>query len=207
LILEELGIEYQEHSIGSWPEWLSLKPNLPFLQVPTYQDRNLLIVQSHAIYRHLARIHGLYGQTESDRTYCDIVEETIRDAQHELWWFANGLLQEKDPREFAEGGLSTTLDRLQRFLQPDSRQAQFWVGDSLTSVEFLAFAYLDDVRVLFPDTLEKYDKLREFQQRIAVRPRISEYLCSTRRPSAVYIGCEGRPVVDPDSKSPASDRF
>jgi glutathione S-transferase len=54
LILEELGIEYQEHSIRSWPEWLSLKPNLPFLQVPTYQDRNLLIVQSHAIYRHLA---------------------------------------------------------------------------------------------------------------------------------------------------------
>jgi glutathione S-transferase len=119
----------------------------------------------------------------------------------------NRLLQEKDPRKFAEEGLSTTLDRLQQFLQRDSRHARFWVGDSLTFVDLLAFAYLDDVRVLFPDTLVKFDKLREFQQRIAARPRISEYLCSTRRPSAVYIGRRGRPVVDPDSKSPAPDRF
>jgi len=52
----------------------------------------------------LARIHGLYGQTESDRTHCDIVEEAIRDAQHELWWFVNSRLQEKDRRKFAEEG-------------------------------------------------------------------------------------------------------
>jgi len=70
-------------------------------------------------------------------------------------------------------------------------------------VDLLAFVYLYDVHVLFPDTLVKFDKLREFQERMAARPRISEYLCSTRHPSAVYIGRDGRPVVDPDSKSPA----
>ena len=81
------------------------------------------------------------------------------------------------------------------------------LGREPTVVDLLAFAYLDDVRVLFPDTSTKFDKLREFRERIAARTRILEYLCSTRRPSAIYVGRDGRPVVDPDSNSPTPDRF
>jgi glutathione S-transferase len=207
LILEELGIAYDERQTKSLREWLQLKPQMPFLQTPAYQEGDLIIVQSHAIYRHLARTHGLYGQNESERIDCDIVEEAIRDAQNEFWWFMNGLLPEGDPAKFAETGLSTTLGCLQRFFERSASNAPFWVGDSLTFVDLLAFAYLDDVRVLFRETHSRFRKLCEFGERIAARPRIAEYLRSPRRPSAILFGRDGRPVVDPDSKVPPPSPF
>ena len=207
LILEEVEIKYDERAVTSLTEWLRLKPTLPFLQLPTYEDADVFIVQSHAIYRHLARIHGLYGQTESEHIDCDATEEAIRDAQQELWWFVNGLFPEKDPQKFADINLSSRLERLQRFLDRNSRDAQFWVSGSLTFVDLLAFAYLDDLRVLFPSTLSNFGQLTEFQERIAARPRIKEYLISSRRPAALYIGPDGLPFLDPSSKNPAPPRF
>ncbi len=87
------------------------------------------------------------------------------------------------------------------------RSTRFWVGDSLTFADLLAFSYLDDVRVLFSTALEKFAELQQLRGQIAARPRISDYLQSEGRPAAVYLGPDGRPVVDPESKNPAPDRF
>ncbi|MGO9605710.1 MAG: glutathione S-transferase family protein [Candidatus Binataceae bacterium] len=207
LILEELGIKYDEHHVRSLDEWLALKPRLPFLQVPTYQDGDLVIVQSHAIYRHLARTHDLYGHSETERIACDIVEEAIAEAQDQIWWFLNGLFPEKDPARFAQEGMSTTLGCLQKFFQRNTLEAQFWSGKSITFVDLLAFAYLDEVRAIFPDTLSKFGALLEFRNRIAKRPRIAEYLRSDRRPAAILFGRDGRPLIDPQSNAPAPSPF
>ena len=206
LILEELAIEYRENHITSWAEWIAVKPQMPFLQIPTYQDGDSYIVQSHAIYRHLARIHNLYGKTEAERIECDIVEEAIHDAQHDLWWFLNGLLPEKNRQKFAAGQLTITLSCLERHFGRRS-PARFWVGDAVSFVDFLSFAYLDDVRALFPEVLSKFVRLFEFRNEIAARPRIADYLHSNRRPAAILFGPHGNPVVDPQSSAPVPKPF
>ena len=35
------------------------------------------IFQSHAIIRHLARVHDLYGSTEAEKIRCDVIEEAL----------------------------------------------------------------------------------------------------------------------------------
>lgn len=80
LILEEVAAPYRERRVQE-QEWAAVKPTMPFGQMPLYQDGELLIPQSHAIYRYLARKYGLYGQDERERVRCDIIEEVFVEAQ------------------------------------------------------------------------------------------------------------------------------
>ena len=86
VMLIDLGIEFDERRV-TMEEWPTVKPTLAFGQLPTYQDGELFINQSHAIYRHLARKHNLYGDNEAERVRCDIVEEAFVDAQNNIGGF------------------------------------------------------------------------------------------------------------------------
>jgi glutathione S-transferase len=68
LILEETATSYRERRVDV-AEWPMLKPTLLFGQLPTYEDGDLLIVQSHAICRYLARKHDLQGADEREHTF------------------------------------------------------------------------------------------------------------------------------------------
>ena len=63
LILEELGVQYEDRQITD-QEWSRLRSSTPFGWLPVYRDGDLEIWQSNAIYRHLARVHDLYGSNE-----------------------------------------------------------------------------------------------------------------------------------------------
>ncbi|HTR63398.1 MAG TPA: glutathione S-transferase family protein [Candidatus Binataceae bacterium] len=195
LIFEELGIEYQErHVIGD--DWQALKPKTPFGGLPIYQEGDLVLVQSRAIFRYLARKHGLYGSTEADQAQCDIVAEAIDDAEVSLWrWLCDADPEEKRAA-FAGGELSMTLGRLQKWFRRNGDGAQFWVGDSMTYADFMAFAYLDEVRAFFPETLAQFPALHAFYDRVAARRRIAAYLKSPRYLPDFGYGPRGR-IKDP----------
>ena len=86
LLLEETGTEYTEHRV-SLEEWPAFKPTLAFGQLPLYEEGDLVLNQSQAIYRHLARKFNLYGSNEQERTRCDIVQETFVEAQQNIGGF------------------------------------------------------------------------------------------------------------------------
>jgi len=96
LIFEELGIEYEEHQVVG-DQWQALKPKTPFGGLPIYEEGDLCLVHSRAIFRHLARKHGLYGREEGDRVQCDMVAEAIDNAERSLW----GWLRDPEPRTAA----------------------------------------------------------------------------------------------------------
>jgi hypothetical protein len=50
LILEEVAAPYRERRVQE-QEWVAVKPSMPFGQMPLYQEGELVIPQSHAIYR------------------------------------------------------------------------------------------------------------------------------------------------------------
>jgi glutathione S-transferase len=181
LILEETGTPYLERRIRV-DEWAALKPSMPFGQVPLYEEGDLVIPQSHAIYRHLARKHGLYGKDERERIRCDIVEEVFVDAQNTLGtFFWNAKFQELRA-EFERTTLQGLMLRLEQlFIQNDEGRGH-WVGGALTYVDFCAWHFLDYVRPFSVRTLEQFERLLAFKQRIEARPRIAAYLASGRRP-------------------------
>ena len=196
LIFEELGVEYQERMVTGDGEWQAMKAKTPFGGLPIYQEGDLYLVQSRAIFRHLARKHGLYGRDDGDHVQCDIVAEAIDDAEVSLWRWLCDAEPEQKRAAFAAGELSTTLGNLQRWFCRDSESAQFWVGHALTYADFMAFAYLDEVRAFFPETLGQYAVLHAFYRRISARPRIAAYLASPRYLPDFGYGPRGR-IKDP----------
>lgn len=86
LLLEELQIPYNDVQV-QLKDWLQTKPTLKFKQLPVYEEKHpsgdesktLVIPQSQAILRYLARKYDVYGKTESERIRCDIVEELAQD--------------------------------------------------------------------------------------------------------------------------------
>jgi len=184
LILEETGTPYREKRV-TMADWPMLKPTLPFAQLPTYEADNLFIVHSHAIYRHLARVHNLYGSSEHEHVRCDLVEETFVDAQANVggfYWHAE-FAKRRD--EYEATTLPDLLGKLQRLLEQNNSGNGFWVGDNLTYVDFCAWHLLDYVRPFSQRTLDRFEKLNAFKQRIEARPRIAAYLQSERRPKTL----------------------
>jgi glutathione S-transferase len=181
LILEATATPYRERRIGV-QQWAAVKPTMPFGQVPLYEEGDLQIPQSHAIYRYLARKHGLYGQGEREHVRCDIVEEAFVDAQNTLGTlFWNARFQELRA-EFERTTLVDLLTRLERLFILNESGRGYWVGSTLSYVDFCAWHFLDYVRPFSQPTLERFEVLFAFKQRIEALPRIAAYLASERRP-------------------------
>ena len=190
VILEELAIPYEDQKISS-ETWVKMKSDTPFGALPSYRKGSMEIFQSHAIIRHLARVHDLYGSTEAERVRCDVIEEAISDLNELVGkapWRPNFDTERAD---YVANELGPMLDRLERFLKSNESPAGFWVGSSLTFVDLIAFALLDSTGAMFPEAMVQYPALQAFCDQMASRPRISAYIESGRRPAVIQHGPQG----------------
>jgi glutathione S-transferase len=186
LIFEETATPYRERRVQI-DEWPSLKPTLPFGQLPSYEEDDIYIVQSHAIYRHLARVHDLCGANEREQVRCDMVEEAFVDAQNKVGGFYWSPEFAKNRAEFEATTLPDILGKLQRLFELHNNGEGFWVGNQLTLADFVAWHALDYVRPFSQKTLDRFTKLNSFKQRFEARPRIAAYLKSERRPKTLTV--------------------
>ncbi len=196
VILEELAIPYEDQKI-SFETWVKMKSNTPFGALPSYRKDDIEIFQSHAIIRHLARVHDLYGSTEAERVRCDVIEEAISDLNELVGkapWRTNFANERAD---YIANELGPMLDRLEQFLKSNQNPSGFWVGSSLTFVDLIAYAILDSTGAMFPEALEKCPALRESCDQISSRPRIAAYIKSGRRPATIQLGPRG-PIYNSD---------
>ena len=190
VLLEELAIPYEDEGISS-EAWAQMKRNTPFGELPSYRNGDVEIFQSHAIIRHLARVHDLYGTTEIERIRCDVVEEAISDLNELVGkapWRPNF---ESGQVDYVANELGPMLYGLERFLKSNQAPGGFWVGSSLTFVDLIAFAVLDSTGEMFPEAMEQYSALSAFREQISSRERIAAYIKSDRRPEIIQFGPRG----------------
>jgi len=178
LMFEELGVAYDEQRLRSSAQWKAMKPQTPFGALPIYEEGELRFAQTQAIYRHIARTHGLYGRDERERIECDVGAEAVNEAIENLW----RLYWETDYKErletFERGPLAETLLDLERWFARASPSPAYWVGDVLTYVDFVAYRYLDEIDALFPAALAARPLLFAFHRAFQARPRIAAYIAS-----------------------------
>jgi len=187
LLLEEIGIPYEDRQITN-EDWQRLKPSTPFGQLPLLRIGDVELAQTMAIARHLARTHGLVGESEAERTRCDIAVEAIRDADHALGAIVWTPGFEQSRRSIVENELPKHLIPLERFLSENPAPGAFWAGPSPTLADFIAFDYLENLGALFPGALSSTERLAGFRHEMAQRPHIAAYLDSGRRPDAILYG-------------------
>ena len=186
ILLEEAGTQYTERriSIDEWPE---LKSNFTFGQLPIYEEGDLLLNQSNAIYRYLGRKYCLYGDSMMEQARCDIIQETFVDAQNTLGAFYWNPDFENLRDELEKNELPELLTKIDNLFQSNSAESGYWVGTRLSFVDIVAWHFLDYVRPFSLKTLNKFEKLSQFKALVEQRPRISDYLKSDRPPAIMTV--------------------
>ena len=93
MILAEAGVEYEEVNFEPSkpgerpPSFTALieSGKLPFNQVPFWEEDGLMLAQSDAIVRHLARKYGFCGSGPRENALCDMVAEGVKDLGMEVF--------------------------------------------------------------------------------------------------------------------------
>jgi glutathione S-transferase len=180
LLLEDQGVPWRDDPVPV-EEWRRKKREMPFGKLPVFRQGDLEIPESHAILRHLAHRHELYGRDGNEAIRCDILQEVLHDAIEQ---FADLMWDQEfaDKREgFTRKRLIPMLKNLERFLENTNASRSHWIGSGNTYVDYIGHVYLDMVRALATDVLQSFDRLWELYQAFQERPRIRAYRESDRR--------------------------
>ena len=181
-MLHTQKVDFDDHRVVDAAEWDALKATSAFGRLPLYESGALVLCESQAILRHLARSFGWLGTVEQRDGLLDITQEVMAEAQEDLWRFAWVKDYHQQGKRYATQTLEPRLRYLQNWLCRDGRDTPYWVGETISHVDFLAFCYLDELDAFFPDTLESFPALAAFRSRIA---RANRANCATSRASPV----------------------
>ena len=193
LLLEDVGAEYEDVRV-SQDDWAQIRSSMPFRRVPVYRERNLEIPETYAILGFLGRRHGLLGSTEPNRIRCDVAVEAFRDYGNRVATVFGALSGGGDDarRRFVAEELPERLRGLESFYGSRPAETVYWAGESTTVADYAAFHLLEGIADQFPEALSNHPELRTFQDRFSARPRIADYLSSSRRPAALFFGPSGK---------------
>jgi glutathione S-transferase len=187
LLLHYTGTAFADTGVTDWP---ALKGKTPLGQLPILIDRSggaeLVIPQSAAIMRHLARTLGAYGENEHEHVLTDVLAETAQDVRAKFVPVAFAA-RYNPPADSVEKYWSEVLPHnlqlLEKLLSRSTKpEAGFFVGAKPTYADLMVFDLLDGHLSMKPASLDAHPALKAFHARIAALPTLSGYL-ATRRPS------------------------
>jgi len=168
-------------------DWAALKPKTPLGQMPILIEKvgteEFQIPQSMAIARHIARQKNLCGATERDQVRADVLAEVIVDWKGA---FAQVMREKEKAVEFASKRLGELLTILTKFLELSPSKNGFFVADTATYADILAFDLLDVLTCYKPNVLANQAKLSKFVEMMRAHENLKDYLASRRKADNAY---------------------
>ncbi len=204
LLFTDQGIPFMDRRIRSADSWQAVKRSLPLRVLPHYSDPRLSITQSHAIMSYLGASTGMVPADPVGAAVYDEAYHAVAEVQEQLWQFAWQPEYQSHPEGFANGALTRYLIGLERLYL--GNPGAFWIGERVSTVDYLAFVLLDELRAFFPATLAQFETLQAFHLQMAARPRISAYIGSRKQPVVFGMSLNG-PKVDPAAVINPGDVF
>jgi glutathione S-transferase len=197
LVLEDAGADYvdvgrEEGGDARLEEVLdgAFDQLLPFA-LPVLRAGQVVISQTAAITSYVGHQLGLAPTNEPQRmaalsyalTIADLVTE-VHDTHHPT---TVDEAYERQKAAAAQRARSFRTSRLPKFTgwleQILERNGDVLVGNSITYVDLAAFQAFEGLTYAYPKAMakQKLPRLRALRDRVAQRPRITEYLTSERR--------------------------
>lgn len=166
LILEATGTPYNSvfHFASS-----NYKEYAPFGQLPVLRDGELMLSESGAIVRHLARLTCIDGASLEEKAKVDMYYELAKDIKGKLAGVHDTAHADAAP--------------LQTFLRHAEAacNGEHFVGSQLTLADVAMFEILDQMEEIKPGCLSGFAKLSNFVHSFGNMPAIAAYLDSPRR--------------------------
>jgi len=180
------GVEFEdiryEHD-----EWIEkYKPISPFGQCPFLEiddgKEKVVLCQSHAIARYLARMWGFNGDSLLDQCKVEMIGDSVSDyiVQPCVW-----IRREKDEekkaekvKKYVEEELPTALKNFEKHLLMNNNGDSYFVGNTITWADMLFTHWMlwlpNGVKVTPP--LDKYPKLKALTERVQANPKIAAWM-------------------------------
>uniref|UniRef100_A0A158R568 Glutathione S-transferase n=1 Tax=Syphacia muris TaxID=451379 RepID=A0A158R568_9BILA len=189
LLLTDQQIPFDDHRVQK-SDWAGIKSQFQFGQVPCLYDDKEQIVQSGAILRHLARKHGLTGNSEMDTTYADMFHEGVRDL-HMKYTKMIYTAYEAEKDSFIKEILPVELAKLEKLLTSRNGGEGYILGDKICYADYALFEELDIMLILTKDALDNFSALKGYHKRMSERPHLKEYLAK-RHTAKVPVNGNGK---------------
>lgn len=201
LLLAYAGADFEEKRYATGPgpdydqsEWLSEvaanKWRFAFPSLPYLVDGDVKLTQTHAIMRYLGRKFDLVGKTEPELSRCELAEQQIADLRTafvklcyspDFERLQAGTRSKADCLGVLTGGYS---DRFAHMLQEIStflgESAEWFAGERLTYVDFLAYEVLFQMSVWNSSIFKDAQRVKDFIARFESLPAIAEYMTTDR---------------------------
>ncbi|XP_036372428.1 glutathione S-transferase P-like [Megalops cyprinoides] len=173
IMLSDLGQEWKEILVN-FEEWMKgdLKATCVFGQLPKFQDGDLVLFQSNAILRHLARKHGAYGKDEKEASLIDMMSDGVEDLRLKY-----GRLIYQEYETGKSQYLKDLPDHLSKFEAVLSKnKSGYLVGDKISFADYSLFDVLYNHTVLCSTCLDSFPALKSFVEKMSARPKIKALL-------------------------------
>eukprot|EP00091_Calanus_sinicus_P025019 TRINITY_DN9304_c0_g1_i1.p1 TRINITY_DN9304_c0_g1~~TRINITY_DN9304_c0_g1_i1.p1 ORF type:complete len:203 (-),score=76.24 TRINITY_DN9304_c0_g1_i1:55-663(-) len=175
LLLAYGGVKYEDERITpSWEDpapWAALKPTTPYGQLPLLSWDGVVITQSMACARFVAKEIGVAGRTNMERAQVDEIVDCIQDLINKgaTLFFAK---DEEGLKNHMTVTIPTALGQLEKRM--DARGGQFMVGNSFTFADLHLFAYVSEL----PDKsiLDGFPKIKNLTGRVGNLPNIKAWV-------------------------------
>ncbi len=186
LLLEMAGVPYEYVAMAVEP-WIAGETKAwalertPFGQLPVLEDGALVLCQSQAILRYLARKLSLYGDTLEQQARVDEVTETAHELFVDFAMF-HWDKQFHERREEHRAATEKKLERLQAYFTRVRADAEHWVlpGRFTMADAIMAFV-LETSLPMHPGLLEGFPELYRAMMAFFSAEGVREYVRSDRR--------------------------
>jgi glutathione S-transferase len=166
LIFAYKGVKYEDYRFKEG-EFATVKPTLPFGQVPVLTVDGKVLSQSTAINRYLGRKFGLAGINEWESAHCDMLVDGVNDVLNQMGpWF-----REQDPEkkkslweDLVKNHIAPFLTRYDGFLAKNG--SGVFVGSNITWADFVIFSVLGMWSGAHPEMLKPHENIKKFLSKI-----------------------------------------
>jgi len=185
LLLTEAKIPFDDCRVDS-KDWMKLKPDMPFGQMPVLEMEGFKLAESGAIERFIARKGNLYGSTIMDQAVIDMVVEGCNDVLGA--WVKIHFSKETDKNEkmatFLKDEATKWAGLLNVILKKNEGGRGYFVGKGCTYADIAVFRSLGFLNGVNADVLKNAPELKALCERVGAHPQIAEYV--KKRPSTDF---------------------
>lgn len=169
LVLHEAGVAFDDVRLK---DISSLKPSLPFGQVPLYKEGDFQLVQSNAIARYIARTHNLYGADAKEAAQIDAIVDGAMDLRSKSRTADSG--DDTAKKAFENETLPLWLGYLEAIASKAPKG--YLVAGKISLADITTYYVVDQLAARYPNALNSFPKLKLHHATIGARPRIAAWL-------------------------------
>ena len=175
LLLAYGGVKYEDERITPSFEdpapWAARKSEFPYGQLPVLSWNGMVISQSMACARFIAKEIGVAGRTNLERAQVDEVIDAIQDLIEKRI----NLFKARDTEGLKKHMTETNATAYGQFeKRMESRGGQFMVGNSFSWADLHLYGYVSE----FPDKtiLDGFPKIKSLIERVGKLPNIKAWV-------------------------------